>query len=55
MSLHPELLRILACPRCKGKLIYREVEAVLDCETCRLRYDVRDDIPILLVDDAKPI
>ena len=37
---------------CKGAIEYREVEAVLVCPVCRLRYEVRDDIPIMLIDDA---
>lgn len=54
MSLSPQLLEILVCPKCKGTIEYREREAVLVCPVCRLRYDVRDDIPIMLIDDATP-
>jgi uncharacterized protein YbaR (Trm112 family) len=54
MALSPELLRILVCPKCKGELEYREAEAELRCHTCRLRYAVRDDIPIMLLDEATP-
>ena len=54
MSLSPQLLAILVCPRCKGELEYREAERVLICHACRLRYDVRDDIPIMLIDEATP-
>lgn len=54
MSLAPELLRVLVCPRCKGELSYRESDHVLRCEHCRLSYPVRDGIPILLIDEAKP-
>ena len=52
MSLSQELLTILVCPKCKGELVYREPESALDCHACRLRYPVRDDIPIMLVDEA---
>jgi hypothetical protein len=52
MALSPELLRILVCPKCKGELEYREPEAVLLCNTCRLKFAVRDDIPIMLLDEA---
>lgn len=52
MSVAPELLRILVCPKCKGDLTYREKEQTLDCPACRLRYAVRDDIPIMLIDEA---
>lgn len=54
MSLSPELLALLVCPRCKGPLLYREAEARLVCQACNLAYPVRDDIPIMLVDEAVP-
>jgi uncharacterized protein YbaR (Trm112 family) len=55
MALKPELLKILVCPRCKGPLVYREGEKALDCEACRLRYRVEDDIPVMLPDEATPL
>lgn len=55
MSLAPQLLAILVCPKCKGELEYREAEASLICRRCALRYPVRDDIPILLVDESSPL
>jgi uncharacterized protein YbaR (Trm112 family) len=64
MSLSPQLLKILVCPRCKGELEYQEgatatggttPEPSLACNACRLRYPVRDDIPIMLVDEATPL
>lgn len=55
MSVAPELLAILVCPKCKGELEYREQESALICPACRLRYAVRDDIPIMLVDEAEPL
>ena len=54
MTLHQDLLAILVCPKCKGNLDYRPAEAVLVCNSCRLRYPVRDDIPIMLIDEATP-
>lgn len=54
MSLSPKLLEILVCPKCKGELEYREAEQVLICKSCRLRYPIRDDIPIMLIDEAAP-
>lgn len=54
MSLSPKLLEILVCPKCKGALDYRENEQALLCAACRLRYPVRDDIPIMLLDEATP-
>ncbi len=55
MTISPQLLAILVCPKCKGALTYREVEQALDCAACKLRYPVRDDIPVMLVDEAKPL
>jgi uncharacterized protein YbaR (Trm112 family) len=54
MSLDPELLEILVCPRCRGDLEYSEAEQELRCPNCRLVYRIEDDIPILLIDEAKP-
>ena len=55
MSLSRQLLDVLVCPRCKGPLDHREAESALDCARCRLRYAVRDDIPIMLIDEALPL
>ena len=54
MALSPQLLKILVCPKCKGELEYREGDNALLCHTCRLKYAVRDDIPIMLLDEAAP-
>jgi uncharacterized protein YbaR (Trm112 family) len=55
MTLSPQLLAILVCPKCKGTLEYRETEPSLVCHHCHLRYPVRDDIPIMLLDEATPV
>jgi uncharacterized protein YbaR (Trm112 family) len=56
MSLSRELLDILVCPKCKGDLEYREEPTEeLVCHACRLIYAVEDDIPIMLIDEAKPL
>lgn len=55
MTLSPQLLAILVCPKCKGPLEYREAEPSLVCQRCAVRYPVRDDIPILLLDEATPL
>lgn len=52
MALAPELLEILACPQCKGRLL--PVEDGLACGRCGLLYPIRDDIPVMLVDEAQP-
>jgi hypothetical protein len=54
MMLDPALTKILVCPVCKGELRYDEVKNTLECGRCRLRYPIRDDIPIMLVEDAEP-
>ena len=54
-SLSPQLLSILVCPKCKGELEYREAEPALICHACKLRYPVRDGIPIMLIDEATPL
>lgn len=50
-----ELLDILACPQCKKPVKLSEDEKSLRCELCKLVYEIRDDIPIMLVDEAKPL
>ena len=55
MTLSEQLLAILVCPRCKGELDYRPDESRIVCHSCRLSYPVRDDIPIMLIDEATPL
>ena len=55
MTVHRELLEILVCPKCRGELDDRESGDELVCRTCRLRYAIRDGIPIMLIDEAKPL
>jgi uncharacterized protein YbaR (Trm112 family) len=50
-----ELLEILACPKCKGQVQLNDKEDGLVCESCRLLYEIRDDIPIMLIDEAKSL
>jgi uncharacterized protein YbaR (Trm112 family) len=53
MSIAPDLLAILVCPKCKGELEYRTTpQEALACHACRLLYAVEDDIPIMLIDEA---
>jgi len=54
MSLNQELLDILACPKCRGKVTLKPAEDGLACPVCRLVYPVKDEIPIMLVDQAVP-
>jgi uncharacterized protein len=53
MGVSKELLDILACPKCKGELRLNQEEDGLICERCRLLYEIRDEIPIMLIDEAK--
>ncbi len=55
MRLPDRLLEKLVCPRCKGKLDYREEENRLVCGSCRLAYRITDDIPVLLPDEAEKL
>ncbi len=50
-----ELLDILACPQCKNPVKISKDGKNLRCELCRLVYEIRDDIPIMLIDEAKPL
>ncbi len=53
MALSKELLDILACPQCKRELVLLPDESGLICQACRLRYPIRDDIPVMLVEEAE--
>jgi uncharacterized protein YbaR (Trm112 family) len=50
-----ELLEILACPKCKQPVRLTGDNNGLACDQCRLLYEIRDDIPIMLIDEAKPL
>jgi hypothetical protein len=50
--IEPWLLELLVCPRCKGELRYEQSPESLVCERDRLRFEVRDNIPIMLIDEA---
>lgn len=49
------LLEILVCPICKGPLDYRKPQAELVCKPCRLAFPVKDDIPVMLEDEARSL
>ena len=61
MALSKELLNILACPKCvrepgcTGDLDYREEQQHLVCHHCKLIYPIKDDIPVMLIDEALPL
>ena len=55
MSLDPQLLEILACPEDKGPLLYFDDESSLYNPRLKRRYAVRDDIPIMLIDESETV
>jgi uncharacterized protein YbaR (Trm112 family) len=52
MALSKDLLEILVCPQCKGEIVPDEKHEKLICQACKLAYPVRDDIPVMLIDEA---
>ena len=52
MSVDPELLEILACPNCKTKVDLVQNGAALKCAQCKRVYPIKDDIPVMLLDEA---
>ena len=50
-----KLLDILVCPVCKGELVYKKAEQELICKADRLAYPIRDDIPVMLEEDARQL
>ena len=55
MPVAPELKEILACPRCKGALEFRDQPDEIRCLACRLVFRVEDGIPVMLLDEARPL
>jgi uncharacterized protein YbaR (Trm112 family) len=53
MAVDAELLEILVCPNDRGEVTYLEAEGTIVCATCGYRYPVRDDIPVMLIDEAE--
>ncbi|MFQ5598968.1 MAG: Trm112 family protein [Candidatus Krumholzibacteriia bacterium] len=52
--IHRELLEVLACPKCKRRVDVDPSTESLRCENCRLEYPIREDVPIMLPDEAIP-
>ena len=50
-----DLLEILACQKCKGDLVYDQEKNVLICNNSKVFYPIEEDIPILLIDSARPL
>jgi uncharacterized protein len=50
-----KLLDILVCPLCKGPLVHLKTQSELLCKPCRLGFPIKDDIPVMLEDEARKI
>lgn len=55
MAVSKELLEILVCPKCKGDVKLTKNQDGLVCDACALMYEIKDDIPIMLIEEAKPV
>ncbi len=55
MTISKDLLDILACPKCKGDVQLTEKQDGLVCNACKLMYPIKDDIPVMLIDEAIPL
>lgn len=52
MALDPELVELLVCPDCHGKIEYKDRRGLIICTECGLHYPVRDGVPVMLVEEA---
>ena len=55
MALNSKILDVIACPICKGKLHYDKSRQILICKFNRLSFPIKNDVPIMLVEEAQPI
>jgi len=55
VAINPELLKILVCPACRKKIEMADNGQFLFCGNCRLRFPIQDDIPVMLLDQARPL
>ena len=55
MAIDKELLEILACPKCKGNIRLNDTGDGLICDACRLMYPIKEEIPVMLIDEAVKI
>lgn len=55
MAISQDLLEILACPKCKGPIELTAAGDGFTCQACRLRYPIKDDIPVMMIDEALPL
>ncbi len=52
MPVDPELIALLVCPACRGEIEYKDRRNLIICTRCGLQYPVRENIPIMLIDEA---
>lgn len=55
MAISADFLELLVCPQCKGDLRLTQAEDGLVCEPCGLVYEIQDDIPVMLPEEARPL
>jgi len=55
MGISSELMEILACPECKGNVRLEESGEGIVCDKCRIRYPVRDGIPVMIAEEAEKL
>ncbi len=55
MAVSEKLLALLVCPKCKGELELSADGVSLDCGSCKLRFRIEDDIPVMLIDEAQAL
>jgi len=55
MALSKELLDVLACPKCKRDIHLNQAQDGLVCDYCKLVYPIREDIPVMLIEEAAPL
>jgi uncharacterized protein YbaR (Trm112 family) len=55
MSLPKDLIELVACPKCKGKITLKDDESAFVCAACRLVYAVNDGLPNFIIEEAQPL
>jgi uncharacterized protein YbaR (Trm112 family) len=55
MTISKELLEIIACPKCKGDIELDKSRNGLVCNNCKLLYNIKDDIPVMLIEEAEKL
>lgn len=54
MAVDQSLIELLICPSCHGEIVYKDRRKLIICTECGLQYPVRDNVPVMLVDEATP-